>query len=85
VTLNVHADVAFYLLNRKRREITTLEERSKMEVQVNGQYGASPDLLEFRCYDANGNEVRLFNAPPPRVFRGGGGGRYQDRRPPALD
>jgi ribonuclease E len=83
VTLTVHADVAFYLLNRKRKEIAALEEKAKMEVQVHGQFGVSPDLLEFRCLDSNGNEVRLFGSPPPRMFRGGDrdrGGRQYDRR-----
>ncbi len=82
VSLTVHADVAFHLLNRKRREIAALEERAKMEVQVHGQFGVSPDLLEFRCLDSNGNEVRLFGSPPPRMFRGDRdrGGRPHDRR-----
>jgi ribonuclease E len=84
VSLTVHADVAFHLLNRKRREIAALEERAKMEVQVHGQFGVSPDLLEFRCLDSNGNEVRLFGSPPPRMFRGDRdrdrGGRSHDRR-----
>jgi ribonuclease E len=84
IGLNVHVDVAFYLLNRKRREIAALEEQAKMEVQINGQFGVSPDLLEFRCYDSNGNEVRLFG-PPPRMFRGGAPRQLPDRRPPVLD
>jgi ribonuclease E len=83
VTLNVHPEVAFYLLNKKRRDIAGLEDRAKMEVQVNGQHGVSPDALDCRCYDSNGNEVRLFGGPPPRAFRGPQ--RFPDRRPPALD
>ena len=84
VTLTVHADVADYLLNRKRREIAALEEKAKMEVQVQGQSGCRRTRLEVRCLDNNGNEVRLYGGPPPRMFRGGGGrdrgGRSHDRR-----
>jgi ribonuclease E len=79
VTLTVHADVAFYLLNRKRREIAALEERAKMEVQVQGQFGISPETLELRCQDSNGNDVRLYGGPPPRMFRNDSG-RDRGRR-----
>ena len=86
VTLTVHSDVAFYLLNRKRKEIAALEEKAKMEVLVQGQFGVSPEMLEVHCQDSNGNEVRLFGGPPPRMFRNEGerardrGGRSHDRR-----
>ena len=71
VTLTVHIDVAFYLLNRKRKELARLEERAKMEVLVQGQYGVSPEHCEFKCFDANGNEVRLYGAPPMKMFAPG--------------
>jgi ribonuclease E len=80
VTLTVHADVAFYLLNRKRREIAALEEKAKMEVQIQGQFGVSPDMLDVRCQDSNGNDVRLYGGPPPRMIRGDGGGRDRGGR-----
>jgi len=82
ITLMVHIEVAFYLLNRKRKEIASLEERAKMEVQVNGVTAVSPDHLEFRCLDSNGNEVRLYGGPPPRVFRPAQGQREPERRYP---
>src|SRR3954470_24887844 len=41
VEVTVHADVAGYLLNKKRKEIAALEERGRMEVQVTGQLGVS--------------------------------------------
>ena len=88
VSISVNVETAFYLLNRKRKELAALEERAKMEVQISGQPNVSPDFCEFKCVDANGNEVRLFGGggPPPRMFRGGGGPRqFQDRRPPVLD
>nr|WP_202973849.1 Rne/Rng family ribonuclease [Fimbriiglobus ruber] len=82
VVLTVHTEVAFYLLNRKRKEIAALEEKAKMEVQINGQNGVSPDLLECRCLDSNGNEVRLVSSPPPRLFRGPQQREFPDRRQP---
>jgi hypothetical protein len=57
-----------------------------MEVVINAVPGVSPDTMDFKCYDSNGNEVRLLSAgPPPRVFAGGGRsqGRYSERRYPA--
>ncbi len=80
MTVTVHTDAAFYLLNRKRKEIAALEERARMEVQIQGVPGVSPDLCEFTCYDANGNEFRLFQTAPPRVFRSGGPRSFPDRR-----
>ncbi|MBP3953780.1 Rne/Rng family ribonuclease [Gemmata sp. G18] len=91
VQVGVHADAANYLLNKRRKEIAALEDRGKMEVQITGQPGVSPDLMSVRCFDHNGNEVRLLPpAPlpkltagrvPPRDDRGRGGrddrgGRY---------
>ncbi len=91
VQVGVHVDAANYLLNKRRKEIAALEERGKLEVQITGQPGVSPDLMSVRCFDHNGNEVRLLPpAPlpkltagrvPPRDDRGRGGrddrgGRY---------
>ncbi len=85
VQVSVHADAANYLLNKRRKEIAALEERGKLEVQITGQAGVSPDLMTVRCFDHNGNEVRLLPpAPlpkmaagriPPRDDRGRGGPR----------
>lgn len=66
--LTVCQDAANYLLNRKRREIARLEENAKMEITINGVLGGSPDLLEIKCQDSNGNEVKLLaNGPPPKA------------------
>jgi ribonuclease E len=84
VRVTVCQESAFYLLNRKRREIAALEDRAKMEVIVSGLPAVSPDHLDFKCYDSNGNEVRLLQqGPPPRMFQGGGRPpRIQERRFP---
>jgi ribonuclease E len=94
VTVTVSSEVAFYLLNRKRKEITALEQRANMEVTIDGKFGVSPDLCELRCIDSNGVEVRLNQgiasrggrfAPPSGGGSGhhgghgnGGGRRYQE-------
>jgi ribonuclease E len=85
LTVTVCAEVASYLLNRKRKDITALEARASMEVTIEGKFGASPDLCELKCIDSNGVEVRLnpgpgsrggrFGPPPagPAGYQGGGG------------
>jgi ribonuclease E len=88
VQVGVHIDVAHYLLNKRRKDLAGLEERGKLEILVTGQAGVSPDTLTIRCFDHNGNEVRLLPPPPlPRPL-----GRFpvraerQDRRyPQPLD
>ena len=87
VTINVHMDVAFYLLNKKRKEMAALEEKAGMEVRVSGQQGVSPELCEIKCYDANGTEIRLFAATPTKMFSPGGRPRAipERRFPQPLD
>lgn len=89
VQVTVHPEAASYLLNKRRKEIAGLEERGKLEVQITGQAGLSPDAMTIRCFDHNGNEVRLLPPAPlpklaagrfPRDDRGGRGGRDRDDR-----
>ncbi len=56
----VHDDVANYLLNRKRKEITRLEEAGNIQVTITGAAAVSPEMLEFVCYDNNNNEVKFL-------------------------
>ena len=67
VEVRVAEDVADYLLNRKRREISKLEESGQISVQVKGAPGKPPELLEFVCLDNNNNEVKVFPSPEPPV------------------
>jgi ribonuclease E len=95
VQVTVNPDAAGYLLNKRRKDIAALEERGKLEVTVAGQPGLSPDAMQVRCFDHNGNEVRLV--PPalpkmsagriPREERGRDRGRGRDDRryPQPLD
>jgi ribonuclease E len=59
VTVRVNDDVASYLNNKKRKEITGLEEEGGMTVQVLGADGLYPEHLELECRDAEGRDVRL--------------------------
>jgi ribonuclease E len=71
IQVRVHEDVANYLLNRKRREITRLEESGDIQVSVSGNIAASPEMLEFVCYDNNNNEVKFISYEESRQRRRG--------------
>jgi ribonuclease E len=60
IQIRVQEDVANYLLNRKRKEISHLEEAGQIQVHVAGVAGVSPESLEFVCYDNNNNEVKFL-------------------------
>src|SRR5262249_31055235 len=53
IQVRVQEDVANYLLNRKRKEISKLEETGEIQVMVTPVISASPELLEFVCFDNN--------------------------------
>lgn len=59
VTVRVNDEVASYLNNKKRKEITALEEEGKLSVQILGSEGLYPEHLDIDCRDANGSEIPL--------------------------
>jgi ribonuclease E len=59
VTVRVNDEVASYLNNKKRREITRLEEEAKMNVQILGSEELWPEHLELDCRDKDGREITL--------------------------
>lgn len=59
IEVRVHYLVADYLVNRRRREISQLEDRGGIQVSVTALREVSPERMEFVCYDANNNEVHL--------------------------
>jgi ribonuclease E len=71
VEVRVQQEVMRYLLNRKRKEITKLEEAGNAQVTVTSVPEVSPEFLEFACYDANGNEVKFapYEEAPQRPSR----------------
>ncbi|MGO9107862.1 MAG: Rne/Rng family ribonuclease [Thermoguttaceae bacterium] len=59
VIITVAAEVADFLNNRKRHEITRLEQDGKMAVQVVGVEDAPPEHLLIVCRDADDREVKF--------------------------
>ena len=65
----MRADVADYLQNHKRREIGKFEEEGGITVHIDAAHDVPPELLEFTCYDNNGNEVKVMPTPEPLPTR----------------
>jgi len=59
ITVNVADDVATYLNNKKRRELSRLEEENQIWVQIFGAEDASPEHLTIECHDAQGRELKI--------------------------
>ncbi len=61
ITVTVEEEVATYLNNRKRRELTSLEDEHNLQVLVLGREDVSPEYLKIECEDSSGREVRPVN------------------------
>jgi ribonuclease E len=61
IQIRVAEDVAAYLLNKKRKEITRLEDTRDIQVAISGSPGTPPETLEFMCYDNNDNEIKVLH------------------------
>ncbi|MGB6043263.1 MAG: Rne/Rng family ribonuclease [Pirellulales bacterium] len=57
IHVTVADDVASYLNNRKRREVSRLEEESKVSVEIFGRETSAPEKIEIRCLDSQSREV----------------------------
>jgi ribonuclease E len=66
IQVRVHPEVSLYLLNRKRKELSELEEKANVTISIAGVPAQSPEFLEFHCYDNTGNEIQ-FASPEPAV------------------
>jgi ribonuclease E len=60
IQIRVSEEVANYLLNKKRREVTRLEEIGKIQVSITGSPSVAPETLEFACYDNNDNVIKFL-------------------------
>jgi ribonuclease E len=69
VEVTVTESVANYLHNRKRKELTNLEQVGNMAVHITGQPGAPPETLHLMCYDNNNNEVKPYPVDDRRPQR----------------
>ncbi len=59
VTIRVNDLVAAHLNNKKRRDISDMEDRGKMTVQILGSEGLYPEHLEMDCRDEQGEVVEI--------------------------
>ena len=59
VTVRVNDAVSAYLNNRKRREVTEMEDVGNMTVQILGSEGLFPEHLEMDCRDKHGERVEI--------------------------
>jgi ribonuclease E len=69
VGVRVTEEVAGYLQNRKRKEIAELEGAGELSVLITGVPGASPEMLEFACFDHNNNEIKFLPYEEERPAR----------------
>jgi ribonuclease E len=59
VTVRVNDQVASYLNNKKRKELTRLEDSGALTVQILGSEGLFPEHLDLDCRDKEGKEIPL--------------------------
>jgi ribonuclease E len=60
VNVAVHNEVASFLNNRKRRELSQLEADGKLVVQIEGRDDVPPDYLQIVARDVQGKEIRFM-------------------------
>lgn len=60
ITVTVNDEVSTYLNNKKRRELSELEESNSVTIQVIGREGYFPEQLSMECRDAKGLEVPVL-------------------------
>jgi ribonuclease E len=59
IEVSVAPEVAEYMLNKKRREITRLEEERNVSIEIHGAQHAMPEFLHLKCTDAEGREIKV--------------------------
>jgi ribonuclease E len=59
IAVTVEEEVASYINNRKRRDLTKMEDEHNVQVLVIGREDLSPEFLKFECEDSSGREVRV--------------------------
>ncbi len=71
INVSVCPAVATYITNRKRRELARIEADANLTIHIRHEDDAPAEHLQFDCFDANNNEIRVLPqpAPPPRRGR----------------
>ena len=59
LNVTVHDEVATWINNRKRREITQFEDETHIQLHVDGRDGVSPEHLVIEAWDTAGRPVRF--------------------------
>lgn len=59
ITVTVADEVATYLNNKKRRELSKLEDDWNIQLQVFGLEDATPEHLLIECHDESGRELKF--------------------------
>jgi ribonuclease E len=66
INLTVHASVAAYLNNRKRKELTQLEEQGQKTITIRGSDTVTPEHLVVEYLDSSGSPCKpLAEGPAP--------------------
>ena len=59
VEVSVAPEVGEYMMNKKRREITRLEEERDVTIEIHAVQHVMPEFLQVKCTDAEGREIRV--------------------------
>ena len=59
IDIQVAEEVATYLNNRKRREISQLEIEADISVQIRGKEGFAPEQIEIVGHNKNDQEIHF--------------------------
>jgi ribonuclease E len=59
VSVTVEEEVANYLNNRKRRELTRIEDEYNLQVQILSREDVSPEFLRIECEDSSGRDIKF--------------------------
>jgi ribonuclease E len=59
IIIEVHDRVGNYLNNRKRKDLTRIEDENEMTISIVARADVSFEHLTFRCEDETGREVSL--------------------------
>ena len=59
ITVRVNAEVTSYLNNRKRREISHLEDEGKFKIQILSADSSYPEHFEMECRDGDGRVITV--------------------------
>ena len=62
ISIEIHEKVADYLNNRKRKEITDLEENSKVKIIINARADVGQEHMKLQCTNEIGHEIKIHTS-----------------------